>query len=128
MEDTCADSPTSINGLGGVVAVGGNVGGGTIVVTVNESVAAHNGSPTHEGGFAAESLPGKAVASMFVNRSAVVSNPGVGLFGAGATVAASESLIFKNGVGWTGTIVSAGNNVIQGNAAGEGPMPTFLLR
>jgi hypothetical protein len=117
------------NRAGGLVADGTGASGGKLAVTVNDSVASNNGALSlGSAGFFAGSDPGKALTDMMVNRSVAANNPSNGIVASGAAVGVSASVIFNNASGWTGTIVSAGNNVVQGNASNEGAMPTFPLR
>jgi hypothetical protein len=113
------------NGGGGIVAAGASATGGKIAVTVNDSVASGNST---RAAFWAESASGAAQVFMMLNRSVAANNPSSGIASSGAVVGVNQSVIFNNASGWVGTVVSAGNNVLQGNAANEGPMPTFPLR
>jgi hypothetical protein len=117
------------NGVAGLFATGFNITGGKVAVTVNDSVAANNGTSSPDaGGFFADSAAGKAQTIMMLNRSVAANNLSYGIRSSGAVVGVNESVIFNNANGWAGTIASAGNNVLQGNAANEGVMPTFPLR
>jgi hypothetical protein len=121
------------NGQAGLALNGATATGGTVVVTVNDSVASNNGVSGSVGGFAAVSLGGKALASMVLNRSVSASSPGSGILisGAGAFAFVNQSLIANNASGWSGpanTIFSAGNNLLTLNAANDGPMPLLPLR
>jgi hypothetical protein len=121
------------NGLGGLVAQGDNASGGKVAVTVNDSVASNNGTAGNGAGFGLRSAAGKAQTIVLLNRSVAANNPSTGVLvlGTNAVVGVNQSVIFNNASGWVGpanSIGSAGNNVLQGNAADEGPMPVFPLR
>jgi len=117
------------NSVAGLLADGSGASGGKIAITVNDSVAADNGALSPgSAGFFANSSAGKAVTAMMVNRSIAANNPSNGLLASGAVIGVSASVIYNNASGWSGTIASAGNNVVAGNATNEGPMPTLALR
>jgi len=123
------------NGAAGLLAVGDNASGGTVAVTVNESVASNNGAlgSGNGVGFGAQSASGKALTTLFVNRSVTANNPanGISVIGGGVLVSVNESAIFNNASGWVGpanSIFSYGNNVVQSNGANQGPMPHLFLQ
>jgi len=51
---------------------------------------------------------------------------GIAVVGAGATIRVGQTTITGNAVGWqvpSGSLLSYGNNRVDGNAGGEGAMP-----
>jgi hypothetical protein len=109
------------NGASGL-AVQGDSSAGTIDATVTESVSNNNSA-----GFIAFST--HAVTNLMVTRSTatnsvVASNSGgVGAIGGMATLRLSRSTVQGNSVGWTGAVLSYGDNYIDGNVVGNEPPP-----
>ena len=97
------------------LAVAGNGGGGSISVTVAHSVISNGAANGIEAQYV-----GAAVA-VDVRDSAVTNNAGVGLQAASSNVIrVTRSKIAGNGTGWSGGVLSYGDNDIDGNASGNG--------
>src|SRR5262249_29410827 len=98
---------------------------GKINVTVGDSIAGNNGGSAS--GFLVQSGANQATADLMIIRS-VASGNGIGLqaFGTGATLRVGKSAVTGNGTGWLangGVLQSYGDNTVDGNLGGEGPMP-----
>jgi hypothetical protein len=103
--------------------VDGNVSIGTINVTVADSVAANNDLI----GFAADSS--KAVTNLMLVRSVSANNgTGIASFGAKASVRSARSTVTGNRTGWNLSILSFGDNYVEGNTDDGGFPRTIPTR
>ena len=113
------------NGFAGLNIIGQN-STGKINVTVGDSIAGNNGGSAS--GFLVQSGANQATADLMIIRS-VASGNGIGLQAFGSTNASlriGKSAVAGNGTGWLangGTLLSYGDNTVDGNVGGEGPMP-----
>jgi hypothetical protein len=113
------------NGLRGIDVDGSN-STGTINASVDDSVAARNGAA----GFVAFSGPAPTTLMLF---HSVAANNGIGIeaVGTGTTLRVAHSMVTGNTNGWlgqTGTVRSAGDNTIEGNANFETAPLTYTLK
>ena len=124
------------NAAAGVNVVGATSPGGTITITVTDSVAGNNGAGpvVIGGGFVAQAAPGTGAVRLVLLRSASVLNPNNGIVaaGPGASVTVNQSTVFNNASGWLpetgGVITTFGNNAVIANAANEGPQTPANLK
>ncbi len=99
------------------------VGGGTVSVSIRETVASHNVSQ----GFTAVTIPGGAGVMMVIDRSASILNAmdGVRVNGAGANVVIGASTVTGNATGLNsfngGAIFSYQDNSVTGNTTNGAP-------
>jgi hypothetical protein len=109
-------------------AVGGDTSTGTINAIVNDSV-----SSAGNAGYFVVSDTGKAVTNLMVFRS-VSANNNTGLLSQNpnATLRVSQSALTENNNGWLavsgGTLLSAGDNTIEGNTSNETAPPTYTRK
>jgi hypothetical protein len=102
--------------------------GSTIIATMDNSVVSNNSN-----GVLAKSPAGTGTIKLLVNHSIFEENAGTGLIvnGTGSTVRVTNSTVSQNGTGLltlsSGTVVSYGNNVFDGNVIDGGPA-TISLR
>jgi hypothetical protein len=143
--------PTNVNAVLDHVGLysNGNTGltvatqlvGGVVSATVIDSVASNNGGSGVGAGFLAQSQNpgggGSALVSLFLNRSAAVTNPNNGVQASGVTgianVLVNQSVISRNANGWvatggSGRVFSYGNNSVDSNGANEGNQMALALK
>jgi len=96
---------------------------GSVRVTVSESVIANSGTT----GISV----GSETAGVMVSRS-MVANNGTGIGVTSGTVRLGASTVTGNGAGWSafpnGSLLSYGDNNIDGNTAGEAPPPSIATK
>ena len=114
------------NNLFGLNLLSGNSTGGTVSVTVHDSIASNsiNGMATNGAGFAAQATAGQAVTHLMLVKSVAAYNfDGVLASGINAEVFVNDSTITKNTNGWlhplSGIIVTYGNNAVDDNTNDE---------
>jgi hypothetical protein len=116
-------------GLGHGLAVDGTNSTGTVQATVWDSVAAGN-----DVGFGSISKKNQAPATLTLFHSVAANNgSGVSALDNGAMVRFADSIVTGNSRGWIvglngGTVLSAGNNTIEGNEGSETVPPKYVLK
>jgi hypothetical protein len=101
---------------------------GTVKATVYDSLASANGNT----GFLVSTSAGHAATTLMLFHSVAANNmTGLLANGAGATLRVGQSTVTGNTIGWTasgGSVLSYGDNYIDGNAGNEGPPPSVALK
>jgi Right handed beta helix region len=111
------------------IYLNGSVSTGIVQGTVSDSVAFGNGGP----GFFAITASGSAPTTLMVFHS-VAANNGYGLEakGSGANIGLDQSMVTGNLSGWvtadSGSVLSYGNNSIDGNTNNETAPPSIALK
>jgi hypothetical protein len=115
------------NNLKGGLIVVGNFSTGTLSVTVGDSVVTKNGN---SGGISVQSQAGAAPTSVLVRNSMIANNPANGLSSSGnpATVRVTRTTITGNSTGLAGTIISYGDNNVDGNTTDGAPTSTISAK
>ena len=109
--------------------------GGTVSVTVHDSIASNNinGAATNGGGFAVQATAAQAVTHLMLVKSVAAYNfSGVDAIGANAKAFVNDSTMTKNARGWfglsSGVIVTYGNNAVDDNTSDEAAQTPALLK
>jgi hypothetical protein len=112
-----------------------NTTGGTVSITVNDSIASNNtnSTSTNGAGFTVQATASQAVSHLMLVKSVATYNfLGVGAFGANAKAFVNGSTITKNVEGWgganSGVLVSYGNNAVDDNAGVEAAQTPASLK
>jgi hypothetical protein len=116
------------NGAVGIFVWGGdNTGTVPVKVTVYNSHASANG----DSGFFASTRSGYAATTLMLFHSVAANNWRGLVANGGATLRVGQSTVTGNQIGWSalsgGSVLSYGNNYIDGNASNEGPPPSVDL-
>jgi hypothetical protein len=131
---TAVFNRVEINGNGIIgLLLNGQGSTGTVNGAVYDSVAAGNGVGAGGVGFLAETTPGSAPTTLTVFHSvAAYNNTGLQSVGSGATLRIAQSLVTGNAVGWTpgngSSVLSDGDNTIEGNTSNETGPPTYARK
>jgi hypothetical protein len=115
-------------GIGIFVWGGDNTGTLPVKVTASNSLTSANG----DSGFFASTRTGYAATTLMLFNSVAANNWRGLVANGGATLRVGQSAVTGNQIGWMGvsggSVLSYGNNYIDGNASNEGPPPSVGLK
>jgi hypothetical protein len=113
---------TAVDDNGAGVLVEGNGGTGPLSVAATDTIVSNNTSGAAYG-FSVEAINGHSVSTLVLTRATVIGNAtGLLATGANASLQVTRSTVTENTVGYSGSIVSYGDNVISSNGSNTGTL------